>query len=144
VIELIAAFAVGVAVGLGTLWPYAHSLKSSVELYKAYVHDRLDNQTAGINGHELEPRAPAESDRTSDGGPALSQLTTATRPQLIVTASAQAASISYVCSACLRTFPLSELETPKNAAAILYQTFQQHIAEDHSGFDETSAGRSVG
>ena len=138
-IELIAAFALGVAVCLGALWPHLRSLKSTIRLYRTYVHKRLDDQTVamGINGKSLDPRLLATPDRGMSevdnqsiaAAPGESKMET--RPQLIVTGSGKCEAIHYVCSECRQILPLPEDESPKNAPATLIKAFKEHVSRNH-------------
>lgn len=56
----------------------------------------------------------------------------ADKPQLITSASGKGEPINYVCSRCGQIFPLADERSPKEAVAILYSRFKNHIEQEHS------------
>ena len=53
-------------------------------------------------------------------------------PQLITSGSGKGEPINYVCSRFGRIFPLPKEHSPKEAVAILYSRFKDHIGQEHS------------
>ena len=56
----------------------------------------------------------------------------ADNPQLVASGSGKGEPINYVCSRCGRIFSLPQEQTPKEAAAILYSRFKDHVGQEHS------------
>jgi DNA-binding response OmpR family regulator len=53
-------------------------------------------------------------------------------PSLVLNRSSKGEPLYYICSHCLRGFPLSGLEAPSEAIQEMYESFRQHVALEHT------------
>ena len=65
------------------------------------------------------------------GLPEQEETTTTKTPVLLVGGSVKGEPIYFICSACLRGFPLAEIQPPAQAARELLRCFQEHVAQEH-------------
>jgi hypothetical protein len=59
IMKLLPLFLVGFGAGLAACWAYIGSLKTTIKLYEAYIHQRIDTLSKG--GQSNERPAPASS-----------------------------------------------------------------------------------
>ncbi len=97
----------------------------------------ISGATASSETHH-EPAAPEQDfvhpSRTEFSAAALSRQDgpiAAEKPKLLVTSSSQGEPIYYMCSCCLRGFPLADNQHPKQAMKDLYEAFRKHVEEVH-------------
>jgi len=82
--------------------------------------------------HEKEGSGNPLPTHFSNGGPSHPEGTTTTeKPKLLVSRSSKGEPIYYMCSCCLRGFPLPDVQPPKQAMRELYRAFRQHVAQKH-------------
>jgi len=53
------------------------------------------------------------------------------KPKLMISNSGRGEPIYYICSYCLRGFPLPESQPPKQAVKELYDCFRKHVEHEH-------------
>ena len=53
------------------------------------------------------------------------------KPKLIVGSAGRGEPIYYICSYCLRGFPLPDIQPPRAAVKELYNCFREHIEHEH-------------
>jgi hypothetical protein len=86
----------------------------------------------GRVGHVKEGSGNPSGTQIGDGGPAQQEgTTTAERPRLLVSRSSEGEPIYYMCSYCLRGFPLPDIQPQKEAARELYRSFREHVERKH-------------
>jgi hypothetical protein len=147
VLKFMAAFVVGAGAGLAVSWSYILSMKAKIKVCLGYIHDRIgEGMDAELmdrsTQEEREAKGPGKGTPTPSTGARSSRpgrATVAEKPHLIVSVSGNGKLVSYVCSSCLRSFPLLENQSPKEVVAELFRRFKEHREQEHP---ELSAGTS--
>jgi hypothetical protein len=146
-LKLMGAFVVGVGAGLAVSWSYILTLKARIRVCTSYIHDRI-GKGMGTEymdrtiPEELEAKGPEKLAHTPSAGATSSgpeRARMAERPKLIVSTPRRGGQVVYVCSGCLRVFPLLDDPSPKKVMAELFRRFQEHREQEHP---EASPARS--